>query len=162
MSLFEKTTIGKPKVWLIEAAAAIGLDFSNLTHEITSYFKNHSIKRHGDSKIEKARGQLPVTLADFDKIPNIVKSPDCVIIGIKRKNEILIAYSKKFEEETIIYYEEILNSHKNKALRSKTMYKKMGNVHNDTFLKIVENNAHTDITNIKVVGAGGYPGGEAE
>jgi len=34
---------------------------------------------------EKARGQLPVTFADFDKIPNIVKSPDCEIIGIKRK-----------------------------------------------------------------------------
>jgi hypothetical protein len=39
----------------------------------------------------------------------------------------------------------------------------MGTVKNDVFLKIVSNNAHTDISTIKlVVGAGGNPGGEAE
>jgi hypothetical protein len=39
----------------------------------------------------------------------------------------------------------------------------MGTVKNDTFLKIVSNNAHTDISRIKmVVGAGGNPGGEAD
>jgi hypothetical protein len=43
------------------------------------------------------------------------------------------------------------------------MYKKMGNVSNETFLKIVSNNANTDISGIKmVVGAGGNPGGEAD
>ena len=57
----------------------------------------------------------------------------------------------------------MLNSKRNKALRSKTIYKKMGTVRNDTFLKIVSNNAHTDISTIKVVvGAGGNPGGETE
>jgi len=30
---------------------------------------------------EKACGQLPVTFADFDKMPDFVKSPDCVIRG---------------------------------------------------------------------------------
>ena len=38
----------------------------------------------------------------------------------------------------------------------------MGTVSNETFLKIVSNNANTDMSGtIKVVGAGGHPGGEA-
>jgi hypothetical protein len=54
-----------------------------------------------------------------------------------------------------------LNSKRNKALRSKTMYKKTGSVNSETFLKIIANNAHTDVSHIKVVvGAGGRPGGE--
>jgi hypothetical protein len=159
---FDITKTGKPEQWLIEAADSIGLDFSGLTHEITSYFVNHGIKRHGNAEAEKAQGQAAVTAADIDRIPDIVKTPDCAIIGIKRHEETFIAYSKRFEDGTAIYYEEVLNSKKNKALRSKTLYKKMGTVNGETLLKIVANNAHTDISGVKmVVGAGGQPGGEA-
>jgi hypothetical protein len=159
---FEVTEIGRPEPWLIEAAASIGLDFSGLTHEITTYFVNHGIKRYGNAETEKAQGQVAVTLADIERIPDIVKSPDCAVIGIKRHEEILIAYSRRFDDGTAIYYEEVLNSKKNKALRSKTFYKKMGTVSSETFLKIVANNAHTDVSGVKVVvGAGGRPGGEA-
>jgi hypothetical protein len=161
MQPFVKTEIGRPEPWLVEAAASIGLDYSGLTHEITTYFVNHSIKRHGNAETERAQGQVAVTPADIDRIPEIVKNPDCAIIGIKRHGETLIAYSKRFNDGTVIYYEEILNSKKNKALRSKTIYKKMGTVSGETFLKIVANNARTDISAIKMVGAGGNPGGEA-
>jgi len=158
---FEKTVIGEPEQWLVEAAGAAGLDISGFSHEVTNYFVNHSIARHGNAETEKAQGQIAVTLADFERIPEIVKKPDYAIINIKRNGGVLIAYSKTFEEGTIIYYEEILNSKKNKALRSKTIYRKMGTVRKDTFLKIVSNNAHTDVSQIKmVVGAGGNPGGE--
>jgi hypothetical protein len=159
---FDITKIGKPEQWLIEAASSIGLDFSSLTHEITSYFVNHGIKRHGNAETERARGQVTVTVADINRIPDIVKTPDYAIIGIRRHEETLIAYSKQFEDGTAIYYEEVLNSKKNKALRSKTLYKKAGTVSGETLLKIVANNAHTDVSGVKmVVGAGGHPGGEA-
>jgi hypothetical protein len=159
---FNITAISRPEPWLIEAAASIGLDFAGLTHEVTNYFVNHGIKRHGDAETEKAQGQLPVTLSDIERIPEIVKTPDCAIVGIKRYGETLVAYSKKFENWTMIYYEEVLDSKKNKALRSKTMFKKMGTVSNETFLKIVTTNAHTNVSGAKtVVGAGGRPGGEA-
>jgi hypothetical protein len=158
---FIKTVIGVPEPWLIEAAASIGLDLTGLTHETTNYFINHGMKRHGNAETEKAQGQLSVTLSDIERIPAIVKAPDCAIIGIKRYGETLIAYSKKFEDWTVIYYEEILNSKKNKALRSRTMFKKMGSVNADKFLKIVTTNVHTDVSTAKmVVGAGGHPGGE--
>jgi hypothetical protein len=163
VSPFVITKIGGPEQWLIEAAASVGLDFSALTHEITSHFANHGTKRHGNAEAEKAQGQIAVTAADIDRIPDIVKTPDCAIIGIKRRGETLIAYSKQIEDGTAIYYEEVLDSKKNKALRSKTLYKKMGTVSAETFLKIAANNAHTDVSCVKVVvGAGGRPGGEAQ
>jgi hypothetical protein len=43
------------------------------------------------------------------------------------------------------------------------MFKKKGLIHQETFIKILSNNAKTDMTGIKkVVGAGGNPGEEAE
>jgi len=159
---FNRTVIGRPAQWLIEAAAAIGLDFSGLTHEITDDFITHCKKKHGNEKVEKSRGQLPIADTDIELIPEIVKNPDCVIIGIKKYGQTLNAYLKGEAIGAVIYNEEVLNSKKNKSLRSKTMYKKMGTTSSETFLKIVANNANTDISGIKmVVGAGGYPGGEA-
>jgi hypothetical protein len=163
MKLFEKTVIGKPEQWLIEAAAEIGLNFAGLTHEVTNNFAAHCKKQHGNTKTERARGQLPIASTDIELIPGIVKNPDCVIIGIKKYGQIFNAYLKNGANGAVIYYEEVLNSKKNKSLRSKTMYKKMGTVNNENFLKIVSNNANTDISGTKmVVGAGGNPGGEAD
>ena len=147
----------------MDAAKAAGLDIAGFTHEVTNYFVNHSIARHGSAETEKAQGQIPVTRAGFERIPDIVKNPDCAIINIKRNRGVLIAYAKRFAEGTIIYYEEVLDGKRNKALRSKTIYQKKGTVSNDTLLRIVSNNAHTDVSGIKmVVGAGGNPGGEAD
>jgi hypothetical protein len=162
MDKFNKTTIGKPAQWLIETAASIGLNFSDLSHEITNHFEKHSIKKHGNINSEKIRGQVAITHDDIKLLSDIVNNPDNAVISKTEKSEIFITYSKKYEDGTIIYYEEVLNSKKNKALRSKTMYKKSGSVSKDAFLKIVENNGHTEILSEKmVVGAGGNPGGEA-
>ena len=162
MSRLLKTSIGKPEKWLIEAAATIALDFSELTHETTNDFVIHTIKQHGNIENEKSRGQLPVTIKDIEQIPEIVKNPDCAIIGIKKYREILNAYLKRNTDCSIIYIEEILNGKKNKTLRSKTLYIKIGRVSNKNFIKIISNNANTDLSNSKmVVGAGGNPGGEA-
>lgn len=159
----ETTPIGPPARWLIEAAADIGIDIAGFAHETTNYFRNHSLKRHGNEKAEQALGQLPVTAADFARLPDIVSSPDCAILGIKRHEEILIAYAKKMGDWTAVYYEEVLNSRKNTALRSKTLFKKKGTVTTEKFINIIANNAHTDLSGVKiVVGAGGHPGGEAE
>ena len=163
MEIFNKIVIGEPQEWLVKAAADIGLDYSHLSHETTSEFVKHCIKQHGNDKTERSRGQLPITSADVEKLSEIVKMPDGAIIGIKKYGQIYNAYLKNEKDSAIIYYEEVLNSKKNKSLRSKTMYKKMGKVSNDKFLNIVSSNANTDLTGSKmVVGTGGNPGGEAE
>jgi hypothetical protein len=121
------------------------------------------LNRHGDQEGEKLQGQIAVTLADLAIIPGLVASPDYTVIGLKRHEETLIAYSKKIGPATYIYLEEVLDSRKNKALRSKTLYKKKGTVDADQLLNIIKRNSHTDIAGAKmVVGTGGHPGGEAE
>ena len=94
---FAKVTISNPSPRLIEAAAEAGLDVSALEHETTNYFINHTINQHGNEKAKQDQGQLPITEADISSIPDIVKSPNYIIIGIKRQNETLIAYCKHFD-----------------------------------------------------------------
>ena len=160
MKDFEVTKIGKPEQWLINAAADIGLDISGLTHEVTNSFITHVFKQHGNEKSERARGQIAVTQTDIAKISGLVKAPDYTIIGIKRASETLIAYSKKYENNTVIYYEEVLTGKKSKALRSKTMFIKIGSMNNKAFMNIAGNHAHVDMSGVKiVVGAGGHPDG---
>jgi len=160
---FTKTTIGKPAQWLIEAAASIGLDFSELTHETTSELTVHSIKRHGDPNIH---GAATITYADFEYIPDIVKAPDFAVIGAIRKRVLINAYVKISNGMTYLYFDEVLISRKNKALRGKTFYKVTRQLSLEEVLKNVTMNGKTDISRAKIVNsqkgaqtAGGHPGG---
>ena len=154
MSNFEIYRIGKPEKWLLDAAAGIGLDYSGLPHEVTNYFKNHVIKRHG-------KGVLAITVNDFDKIPVIVKAPDMAIIGAIRKGVLFNAYAKRFAGETYLYFDEVLNSTHNLALRSRTFYKILKKLDTEGFMKIIIMNGKSDISRAKNIAAGGHPGEEA-
>ena len=147
MSHFTKTTIGKPARWLIEAAASTGLDFTGLTHEITNHFRNHVIKRHGDSA---KHGGATVTEKDFDRIPGILKTPDMAIIGAVRWRLPCNVYIKIDAGTTYLYFEEILNSNRNKCLRGRTLYKVTRPLSLDEVIKNVVRNDKTDISKAKV------------
>ena len=152
---FERTPIGKPEQWLIEAGITIGLDFSGLAHEVTNYFKNHVIKRHGQDPLE-------ITENDFSKIPAIVKTPDMAIIGAIRGGLLFNAYAKRDAGVTYLYFDEVMDSNRNKTLRSRTFYKIAKNLDMDGFVKIVTMNEKSDVSKaVKIIAAGGHPGGEA-
>ena len=154
MNPFHKTIIGKPKKWLIEAAAEIGLDYSELSHEVTNHFKAHVEKRHG-------KGVLAVTDKDLEKIPEIIRKPDLAIIGIKRKGGIRNVYVKRESGLTYLYYDEMLNSNHNKALRGCTLFKIAKYLDMENLERIVIMNERTDLSNAKkIIAAGGHPGGE--
>jgi hypothetical protein len=154
MNNFEIKKTSKPQRWLIEAAAEIGLDFAGLTHEITNHFINHVINRHG-------KGHLAITEKDIDKIPGIVKTPDLAIIGAFRKGVPINAYAKREEGTTYLFFEEVLDSKRNKALRGRTFYRIIKPIDMENFEKIVTMNKITDLTSAKKIAAGGHPGGEA-
>ena len=143
MNQFIKTTIGKPEKWLIETAAHAGLDYSKLSHETTNELTGHSIKRHGDRSIH---GTATITSADFDRIPDIVKNPEYAIIGAIRKAALINAYAKIVNGITYMYFEEVLISRKNKALRGKTLFKVTRPLSFDEFSGNVTRNKKTDIT----------------
>jgi hypothetical protein len=115
--------IGKPEQWLIEAASSIGLDYSALSHEITNELIGHCIKRHGDRSIHRS---ATITDTDFALISGMVKTPD---------------YGT-----TYLYFEEVMISRKNKALRGKTLYKVTRPLSPDQFLKNVSRNGKSDIS----------------
>ena len=148
MFSFEVETIGKPEKWLIEAAASIGLDYSGLSHEITNEFEKHSMKRHGDPGIH---GTAALTGADFDCIPGILKAPDHAIIGAIRKEALINAYAKIESNMTYLYFEEVLRSRRNKALRGKTLYKITRPLSLKEVLRNVSGNGKTDISAARIL-----------
>ena len=163
MSFFTKKEISKPEKWLIETATLIGLDFSDFTHETTNEFYDHSMKRHGDYK---THGAATIINADFERILEIVKSPDYAIVGAIRKESLINVYAKIYDEITYFYFEEILTSRRNKGLRGKTLYKVTRPLSFDEVLKNISRNGKTDISKAKILNlhknvqtAGGYPGG---
>ena len=84
------------------------------------------------------------------------------IIGAIREGILFNAYAKRFDKETYLYFDEVLNSTHNKALRSRTFYKITKILDMEGFLKIVTMNEKSDISRaIKIIAAGGNPGGEA-
>ena len=155
MNPFHKTTIGKPKKWLIEAAADVGLDYSELSHEVTNHFKSHVMRKHGE-------GVLSITEKDFEKIPAIVRQPDLAIIGTIRERAIVNIYVKMEHRITYIHYDEALNSNRNKALRARTFFKIVKPLDMENLERIVIMNGKTDLSKAKkIIAAGGHPGGEA-
>jgi len=155
MDIFNKTVIDRPKTWLIEAASSIGLDYSGLSHEVTRYFLEHVVKRHGE-------GDLAIAEKDYKKLPAIVKSPDLAIIGAARGNKVFNAYAKRMDGETFLYFDEVMDSKHNKALRGSTFYKIKKQLDMDGFIGIVTMNGKSDVSRAKkIIAAGGHPGGEA-
>jgi len=155
MTLFHKIVINKPQKWLIEAASSIGLDYSELSHEVTIYFLEHVIKRHN-------QGNLAITERDYKKLPGIVKTPDMAIIGATRGKKVFNAYAKRTDGSTYLYFDEVMDSNRNKALRGSTFYKIKKRLDMDGFVKIITMNGKSDVSKAKkIIAAGGHPGGEA-
>jgi len=160
--LFERESIGKAAKWLVNNAKEIGIDIKGFEHEVTNYFIDHVLKRHGNSDTEASVGQIAVKEYDFNSIADIVRNPDYAIIGAKRKGEDILFYAKRMEDGSTIYLEEVLKGKKNKTLRSKTLFRKKDDidVDKDTLLKIASGYGRNDLSKIKTVGlhrTGGNP-----
>lgn len=99
-----------------------GLDVLGYTHIVDSYAVRHSLLKHGNAEKESRRGQLPLTLDIFEKIPMVLTYPDNISDGGTLKNgRRVIRYEKKLNEK-IIYLEEVRT--KQKELAMTTIYVK--------------------------------------
>jgi len=145
---FVKTAISKPEKWLLNAAFSIGLDYSILTHEITTDLFIHSMKRHGDPE---KHGKATIKKDDFDYINEIIRKPDFAVIGAIRKTKFYNTYVKILDNITYIYFEEMLISRKNKALRGKTLYKVARPLTLYEAINIIVRNNKTDISKAKIL-----------
>jgi len=102
-----------------------GLDLTGHIHTADNYAVRHTMKSHGDAPIEIGRGQIAVTLADFDMIGQIVSSPDDVFADGKNKiGRDVVVFVKVIDGTGYRYVGEIRKKGKRVAMDS--MRKKKG------------------------------------
>lgn len=103
----------------VKDAAANGLNIKGFKHAIDGSAIRHVINGHSNEKRETARGQLPVTDADFEAIPDVVSAPDYVIYGLKNKiGRDMVVYLKQLEDGSTLYLEEVRTGRKTLTAQS--------------------------------------------
>jgi len=84
------------------------------------------------------------------RIPDILRTPDIAIIGAIRWKLLCNVYIKIDAGTTYLYFEEIMDSNRNKCLQGRTLYKVTRPLSLDEVLKNVVRNDKTDISKTKV------------
>lgn len=82
---------------------------------------NHTLKNHGNSDIEKRRGQIAITEKDFELVPQIVKSQNVIHVSKNKIGNDIILY-EAIIKDTFYYVEEVRKGRKELCMA--TMYKK--------------------------------------
>lgn len=147
---FPKINLSEASDWLVENERKAGVDIKGYKHQVAKNFVYHTLNKHGDAEAEKLRGNVAVTNDDITNLKEVFENPDLVAFGLKRNGEDLIAYTKKLPNGTSVYLEEILSGKKNKALRSKTLYKKAGEISKEKFRRIISSNPHNDCSKMNI------------
>ncbi len=101
----------------------LGIDVSKFKHTIDSFDVRHATNRHSAfNKGNLQKGEVPLTIEDFENVPLILSNPDNIRLSSKptKQGNFAIIYQKRIGNE-VYYVEEIRNSSRTLAL--KTMYK---------------------------------------
>ncbi|MDR2467481.1 MAG: hypothetical protein LBD22_00790 [Spirochaetaceae bacterium] len=140
------------------------LDSNGYTHTTNVERIKHIYDRHGNFVAEKQQGQIAITEKDFMSIPDIVQTPSFEIRKIKHFSTYSVLYGKHTEEgHTYIYIEHI--SKKKRRYLSVTFFKKRKKTFVKDVIKILENNAIYDISEIEIIdqsGGDGHPSSDSE
>ncbi|MEQ1554090.1 MAG: hypothetical protein ABL929_07925 [Ferruginibacter sp.] len=86
--------------------AKTGFNLAGYKRVIDKYAIKHTLKKHGNEKQEKLRGQIAVTEKDFENIPEIVQSQNVIFSGKNRQGKDCLLYEAKIGN-TYYYVEEI-------------------------------------------------------
>lgn len=101
-------------------AHGVKLD-GDFNHVIDNAAIRHTLKQHG-GKNEEKRGQIPITDADFGRIPDVVENYDEITVVDGKRGDVNIIYSRTYEDGTTVFVEE--KREKRKELAAVTMWKK--------------------------------------
>lgn len=143
----QKLVIGKVTKDLEEKAKENGFDITDYEHDIDVSGTRHAMKEHGQPKTEEPRGQIPITDEDFERIPDVIYSYDEVHFTGKNKiGRETITYKKAFDDNTMLYVEEIRD--KKKTLTINTLYKHKNTGNPRTF---VDNNNPLSNASINII-----------
>ena len=103
-----------------------GIDTLNRNERITAFDIKHMLNQHGNERIEKAKGQLPITKEDILKIPDVIENYDNIVKGSLNKDRNgthqTVRFIKQYDNHTLYVVEVVPQS--GKSLIIKTMWKK--------------------------------------
>lgn len=136
------------KDWIVNLAKETGLDIRGFKHKTTEDFERHVIKKHGNDKAEKSRGQVAVTENDLKNIDDVMNNPDIAVAGIKKNDEDRIVLVKNNSHGSILV-EEVLSGKKNKALNAKTFWILDKKIDEAKIKKILSNIRGYDVSKMK-------------
>ena len=120
-NMFKRLYMGKvtPQiVQSIQQAAGINLEGYNVT--LTNDTIRKILKDHGDMKTELPRGQIPVTEALIEQIPNILAYPDAIYNAGQTQDGKPVIRFEKWIDGCAVVVEYVSDKHKN--LDTKTFY----------------------------------------
>ena len=90
-----------------------GLNVAGFTRVLDNYGVRHTIKQHGNAAKESRRGQIAVTLQDFEKIALITSQPDNIFADGKNKiGRDVIVFVKLIDGVGYRHVEELRGKHK--------------------------------------------------
>jgi len=86
----------------------LGIDISDYRHVLDGSAVRHINKRHGNPKTEEKVGQIAITDADIHSLPQVVASPNRIILGEKTdQHKDAIISIKRIANGVILYIEEV-------------------------------------------------------
>ena len=98
---------------------------TGFTRVLDNYGVRHTIKQHGNARQESKRGQIAVTLEDFEKIFAITSQPDDVFADGKNKiGRDVIVYVKVIDGVGYRHVEEVRG--KRRLVATDSLRKKKG------------------------------------
>ena len=97
---------------------ATGINVKDFTRRLDTHAVQHIFKEHGSAEQEATRAQLPITKEDFERIPDVLKTPNIIVKGgISKMNKLpTIVYIKRING-FIVVIEEIMESKKRETKR---------------------------------------------
>jgi len=101
-----------------------GIQLTNYRFSIDVYAIKHIIKNHGIPEIEIPKGQVAITDADFNLIPEILQNPDLVFYDGQNKLGKDVFQFQKIIGDKYVIIKEVRTGKKQLALNSMRIIKK--------------------------------------
>jgi uncharacterized membrane protein YbhN (UPF0104 family) len=138
-----KAVLGEVSGWLVREAGVAGLDIAGFRHVIDTSAVRHIKNRHGNEKIEHARGQLVISDEDILKIPLILCAPDQLIFGAHTpRRQPVIGYIKRLPDGAVLFLQEVRAGRKD--LSALSMIKYPAATLSGSIAATLESNGRTD------------------
>lgn len=102
-----------------QEASRAGLSIAGFNHAIDGSAIRRTFTNHGNDKTERSRGQLAVTDADIEAIPDLIDAPDKVVYGLKNKaGRDMVVYLKAMPDGSTLSLEEVRTGKKTLTAQS--------------------------------------------